>query len=496
MPLIRKILIANRGEIAVRIQRAAREMGIGTVAVFSDPDRTAPHVLACDEAYPLHGIASAETYLRIDKLLEIAERSNADAIHPGYGFLSEKEQFAKAVTAAGLTFIGPGHAAIGLLGSKTAARELLASKNVPIVPGTVSPIKDLTEALKVASRIGYPVLIKASGGGGGKGMRRVDTPEELPAAIERARNEALKSFADDRVYLEKFIVDPKHIEIQVLADSLGNVIHLGERECSVQRRHQKVVEECPSTVVSAALRDAMGRTAVEIVKAAGYVNAGTVEFLLDAQKHFYFLEVNTRVQVEHPITEMVFGIDIVKEQIRIAQGEPLSLTQDEVRINGHAIESRIYAEEYDNSFLPSTGTILHYHPSEGPGVRNDSGVRSGSEITMHYDPMIAKLITHGRTREEAIARMIRALQEYRIDGVKTTIPFCEFVLSHPAFMDGSYDINFVERHFTGLTEGLDNIAAASIAAAESNTTMGSGTSVNANGASQRGSRWKQRGRDE
>ncbi|NUN70126.1 MAG: acetyl-CoA carboxylase biotin carboxylase subunit [Bacteroidetes bacterium] len=462
---ITKILIANRGEIAVRIHRSASEMGIRTVAVYSDPDRTAPHVLFCDEAYPLHGTTSAETYLDIGKLIRIAKECGADAVHPGYGFLSEKAEFARAVIQAGLTFIGPAPETIDTLGSKTSARDLLAKKKIPIVPGTTKPINDLAEAHKVASSIGYPVLIKAAGGGGGKGMRRVDSPEELEGAIERARNEASKAFSDDRVYIEKFIINPKHIEIQVLADTHGNVIHLGERECSVQRRHQKVVEECPSIAVTPALRNAMGTAAVEIAKAAGYVNAGTMEFLLDASMNFYFLEVNTRVQVEHPITEMVYGIDIVREQIRIAQGEPLSMDQASVVISGHAIEARIYAEEYDNNFLPSTGTITHYQPSEGPGVRNDSGVRTGSEITMYYDPMIAKLVVHGRTREEAVARMKRALREYKINGVKTTIPFCEMVLYHPEFIKGTYDINFVAKHYLVPDGTLDAQEAAAIGAA-------------------------------
>ncbi|HAP36680.1 MAG TPA: biotin carboxylase [Bacteroidetes bacterium] len=447
MPKIKKILIANRGEIAVRIHRSAKEMGIQTVAIFSDIDRTSPHVLLCDEAYPLNGVLSSETYLNIDKIISIAHKAKVDAIHPGYGFLSEKEFFAKSVTDAGMIFIGPKSETIEILGSKTTARDLLSKKNIPIVPGTTNPIDSLEEATKVAAEIGFPILIKASGGGGGKGMRRVDSSAELPNAIERARNEASKAFSDDRVYIEKYIVNPKHIEIQILADSKGNVIHLGERECSIQRRHQKVVEECPSTALTPELRSKMGQTAVDIAKAAGYINAGTIEFLLDANKNFYFLEVNTRVQVEHPITEMVYGIDIIKEQIRIAEGKSLSFTQNDVKINGHAIESRIYAEEYDNNFLPSTGTITHYQPSEGLGVRNDSGIRVGSEITMYYDPMIAKLITHGRTRDEAIEKMKRALREYKINGVKTTIPFCEMVLFHPEFINGNYDINFVAKHY-------------------------------------------------
>lgn len=465
MKKIKKILIANRGEIAVRIHRSAKEMGIQTVAIFSDPDRAAPHVLLCDEAYSLDGITSAESYLNVEKILAIAYKAKVDAIHPGYGFLSEKEFFAKSVTDAGFIFIGPKSETIELLGSKTSARDLLAKKKIPIVPGTTKPINTLSEAIEVATAIGFPVLIKASGGGGGKGMRRVDSASELENAIERAKNEASKAFSDDRVYIEKYIVNPKHIEIQILADTFGNVIHLGERECSIQRRHQKVVEECPSPAITPELRSAMGTAAVEIAKAAGYVNAGTMEFLLDADKKFYFLEVNTRVQVEHPITEMVYGIDIIKEQIRIAQGEKLSLSQSDVKINGHAIESRIYAEEYDNNFLPSTGTITHYQPSEGLGVRNDSGIRVGSEITMHYDPMIAKLIVHGRTREEAIEKMKRALREYKINGVKTTIPFCEMVLFHNEFINGSYDINFVAKHYLVPDGNLEKTESAAIVAA-------------------------------
>lgn len=465
MKSIKKILIANRGEIAVRIHRSAKEMGIRTVAVYSDPDRTAPHVLLCDEAYALHGTTSAESYLDVSKILAAAKMAGVDAVHPGYGFLSEKEFFAKSVTEAGLIFIGPRSETIELLGSKTSARDLLSKKNIPIVPGTTQPINDLAEAVRVATSIGFPVLIKAAGGGGGKGMRRVDSADELESAIDRARNEAAKAFSDDRVYIEKYIVNPKHIEIQILADIHGNVIHLGERECSVQRRHQKVVEECPSMALTPQLRAQMGAAAVDIAKAAGYVNAGTMEFLLDADKNFYFLEVNTRVQVEHPITEMVYGLDIIKEQIRIAQGEKLSFTQDDVAIYGHAIECRIYVEEYDNNFLPSTGTITHYQPSEGPGVRNDSGVRVGSEITMFYDPMIAKLVVHGRDRSEAVEKMKRALREYKINGVKTTIPFCELVMYHPEFVNGQYDINFVAKHYLVPESRLTDEESAAIASA-------------------------------
>lgn len=462
MKKIKKILIANRGEIAVRIHRSAKEMGIETVAVYSDLDRTAPHVLLCDYAFPLHGGSSAETYLDIQKILTIAKNAKVDAIHPGYGFLSEKEEFAYEVTKAGFIFIGPTAKTIGLLGSKTAARELLSKHDIPIVPGTTRPIQTTEEAKQVAQSIGFPVLIKASGGGGGKGMRRVDTESELENAIERARNEAKKAFGDDRVYIEKLITKPKHIEIQILADSYGTVIHLGERECSIQRRHQKVVEESPSSALTAELREKMGQAAIAIAKAAQYVNAGTVEFLLDEHKNFYFLEVNTRIQVEHPVTEMIYGVDIVKEQIRIAQGEPLSISQNELKINGHSIECRICAEDTDNNFLPSTGTVTNYYPSEGHGVRNDSGIRTGMEISMHYDPMIAKLIVHAKSRDEAIAKMTRALTEYKINGVKTTIPFCLFVMNHNDFVQGTYDINFVEKNYRSATIPLDEKMAVAI----------------------------------
>lgn len=438
-------------------------MGIRTVAVYSEPDRIAPHVLYCDEAYPLHGSTSTETYLNAEKILTIAKHAQVDAIHPGYGFLSEKSSFAKAVSDAGLIYIGPSFETIELLGNKTSARNLLSKNNIPIVPGTIQPIKDVGEAVQVASMIGYPILIKAAGGGGGKGMRRVDSTEELSNAFDRARNEALKAFSDDRIYIEKFIENPKHIEIQILGDSFGSIIHLGERECSIQRRHQKVIEECPSIAVDPELRSKIGHTAVAIARATQYVNAGTVEFLLDTNRNFYFLEVNTRIQVEHPVTEMVYGIDIVKEQICIAGGERLSITQKDVIARGHAIESRIYAEESDNNFLPSTGKILQYRPSEGPGIRNDSGVQSGSEISMHYDPMIAKLITHGNSREEAIARMRRALKEYRINGVKTTIPFCRFVMGHSEFINGTYDINFVQKYYQNPEVDLDQIECDAIA---------------------------------
>lgn len=495
MKKIKKILIANRGEIAVRILRTARELGIETVAIFSDPDRTSSHVILCDEAYSLNGITSAETYLNVQKILAIAKNAGVDAIHPGYGFLSEKEHFAQAVIDAGIKYIGPNPKTIATLGDKTTARELLHSHSIPIVPGTTKPIKDLKEAVTIAASIGYPVLIKASGGGGGKGMRKVNNESELSHAIDRAENEALKAFGDSRIYIEKFIENPKHIEIQILADMHGNMIHFGERECSIQRRHQKVIEEAPSPALSPELRDRMGKTALSICAISGYVNAGTVEFLLDQHHNYYFLEVNTRIQVEHPVTEMVYGVDIVKEQIRIAEGEPLSYTQKDVRITGHAIEARIYAEETDNNFLPSTGTITHFLPSEGPGIRHDSGTRVGSVITPHYDPMIAKLIVHAPTRKEAIAKMARALGEYLINGVKTTIPFCQLVIHHSDFVKGTYDINFVEKNFHSGTYDIKPMTAAAITAVQT-THMAKNIVHNDPATNQVQSRWKRASREE
>jgi acetyl-CoA carboxylase, biotin carboxylase subunit len=444
---IKKIFIANRGEIAVRIQRAAQEMGIMTVVGFSDTDRSAPFVLHADEAYPLEGILPKDTYLDPEKLILIAKNSHCDAVHPGYGFLSENYHFAEAVETGGLIFIGPPASAIKNMGGKISARKIMKEAGVPIVPGTTSSVENVAAAAKTAKGIGYPVLVKASGGGGGKGMRVVSAEKDLVKALEMAKAEAGKAFGDSEVYIEKFLEDPRHIEIQIIADRYGNVIHVGERECSIQRRHQKVIEETPSTAIDPVLRARMGQTAVEAARACGYVNAGTVEFLLDAKKNFFFLEMNTRVQVEHSITELTYGIDIVKEQIKIASGEHLSFQQNDLQSKGHAIECRLYAEEPENNFLPSTGTITSYLPSEGIGIRNDSGIRTGSVISHVYDPLLAKLSVWGLTREEAIQRMKRALAEYVIQGVETTIPFCDFVINHPAFVSGNYNINFVQNFF-------------------------------------------------
>ncbi|HTR80131.1 MAG TPA: acetyl-CoA carboxylase biotin carboxylase subunit [Bacteroidota bacterium] len=446
-PEIRKLLIANRGEIAVRIQRSAKEMGIRTVAVFSDVDRCAPHVLGSDEAYPLQGNSSRETYLDADKIIDIGRKTNCDAIHPGYGFLSENADFAQATISAGMIFVGPPPDAMRMMGSKTHARNLMIKAKVPVVPGTPSYLKNYDEALEAARTIGFPILLKAVHGGGGKGMRKVATEKELQASFEQARSESLAAFKSDEIFLEKYLVNPRHIEIQILADAHGSCIFLGERECSIQRRHQKVIEECPSSKLSDDTKNAMGSAAIQAAKACGYVNAGTIEFMVDESEAFYFLEMNTRLQVEHPTTELVYRLDLVKEQIKIAQGGKLSLTQRDIVPEGHAIECRICAEDPYNGFLPSTGIIEEFTPSEGIGVRNDSGAHQGSEISLFYDSLLAKLITWGEDREEARRRMIRALSEYKISGVATTIPLCAFVLSHPQFIEGKYNINFLEDFF-------------------------------------------------
>ncbi len=444
---IRKILIANRGEIAVRVIRTCRELGIGTVAVYSDPDRAALHVQMADEAYPIGPAASSQSYLAGSKIIETAVEAGADAIHPGYGFLSENADFAESCEDAGVRFIGPPPEAIRMMGDKTAARRLMSEAGVPMAPGTTDAVDDLEHASRIADEIGYPVLIKAAAGGGGKGMRIVETPPDFQRAVEMARSEAGSAFGDARVFIEKFIVEPRHIEFQILADAHGHIIHLFERECSVQRRHQKVVEEAPSSVLDPAKRAEMGRAAVEAARACGYVNAGTVEFLYDADGNFFFMEMNTRLQVEHPVTEWITGIDLVAEQIRVAEGAELSYTQEDVSMSGHAIECRVYAEDPANNFLPDPGPLLRHAAPSGFGVRVDSGVEEGGRVEIHYDPMISKLTTWGPRREEAIDRMRRALNEYEIAGVRTTIPFCRFVMEHESFRSGSYSTDFVARHF-------------------------------------------------
>jgi acetyl-CoA carboxylase biotin carboxylase subunit len=444
--MFKKILIANRGEIACRVIRACREMGIGTVAVYSDADSDALHVRMADEAYHIGPSPSAASYLRGEKIIDAAKRSNAEAIHPGYGFLSENAAFVREVSDAGITFIGPPPAAMEAMGGKISARKIAIEAAVPVVPGTTEPIKSFEDAKETAATFGYPVMLKASAGGGGKGMRLVADETELRSALDAAQSEALASFGDDAVYIEKAIVRPRHIEIQVFSDKHGNHVHLGERECSIQRRHQKVIEECPSPINSAELRAEMGACAVKVAKAVNYVGAGTVEFLVsDVDRSFYFLEMNTRLQVEHPVTELATGIDLVREQIRVALGEPLSFSQEDVSWKGHAIECRVYAEDPANNFLPSPGRITRLRIPNGPGVRDDGGVYEGAEVSIYYDPMISKLAVVGRDRDEAIGRMRRALQEYDVAGIRTTLPFFREVMDDVEFVEGKLDTGFISR---------------------------------------------------
>lgn len=444
---MKKVLIANRGEIALRIIRSLKEMGISTVAVFSEADRHAPHVFAADEAVCLGPAPSNQSYLLGDKIIEVCQTLGVDGIHPGYGFLSENSGFARKVTEAGITFIGPSPEAMDLMGSKLAAKAAVKDFGVPLVPGTDEAITDLEEAKKIATGIGFPVLIKASAGGGGKGMRVVESAAEFESQMNRAVSEAESSFGDGRVFIEKYVTNPRHIEIQVLGDHHGNTVYLFERECSIQRRHQKVVEEAPSPVVTPELRKAMGEAAVNVCKACNYYNAGTVEFLVDGDMNFYFLEMNTRLQVEHPVTEMITGLDLVKEQVNVARKQPLSFQQSELKIQGHAIELRVYAEDPANNFLPDIGTLHVYRRPQGHGVRVDDGFEEGMDIPINYDPMIAKLVTYAKDRETAIEKMKRAISEYQIVGFETTLGFGKFVMDHPAFRSGDFDTGFVGKHF-------------------------------------------------
>nr|WP_287936819.1 acetyl-CoA carboxylase biotin carboxylase subunit [Algoriphagus sp.] len=448
MAKISKLLVANRGEIALRIMRTAREMGISTVAVYSEADRLSPHVKLADEAICLGPPPSNQSYLLGDKIIKTCLDLGVDAIHPGYGFLSENAEFAKKVTQAGLIFVGPSPESIEVMGSKLAAKQAVAKYDIPLVPGTEEAISDIAAAKVKAAEIGYPILIKASAGGGGKGMRIVESEEEFEEQMQRAVSEAQSAFGDGAVFIEKFITSPRHIEIQVLGDQQGNTVYLFERECSIQRRHQKVIEEAPSAVVSPEMRKAMGEAAVGVAKACNYYGAGTVEFIVDDQLHFYFLEMNTRLQVEHPVTEMITGKDLVREQILIAEGNPLPFAQEDLQINGHAVEIRVYAEDPKNNFLPDIGKLVTYRRPQGPGIRVDDGFEEGMDIPIYYDPMIAKLITHGSNREEAINRMIGAINAYRITGIQTTLDFCRFALQHEAFVSGQFDTKFVERYFT------------------------------------------------
>lgn len=452
--MFKKILIANRGEIAVRIARACREMGIIPVAVYSDADRAALHVRLAEEAYGIGPAPSRESYLRIDKLMDVARRARCDALHPGYGFLAENPDLARACAASNITFIGPSPEAMERLGSKTAARQLAAKAGVPAVPGVQDPIEHLRDAERIARELGYPVLLKAVAGGGGKGMRMVGGPAEMAAAWREASSEALNAFGDARVYLERYLDNPRHIEIQIAGDTRGQIVYLGERECSVQRRHQKIIEECPSPVVTPALRRAMGEAAVRLAREAGYTNAGTVEFLVDAAHNFYFLEVNTRLQVEHPVTEMVTGIDLVKLQIRIAAGEALPFAQGDVTLSGHAVECRLYAEDPENNFFPSPGKILSRSIPAGPGIRLDDGVYEGFTVPIDYDPLLGKLIAWGNDRAEALARLERGLEEYAIGGIKTNAPLVHNILRDPEFVRGEIHTRWLDERLPDfLTSG-------------------------------------------
>ncbi len=444
---MKKILVANRGEIALRVMRSAKEMGILTVAVFSEADRNALHVRYADEAVCIGPAASNQSYLVIDNIINAAKITGADAIHPGYGFLSENADFSDRVKSEGLIFIGPTGDSMRKMGSKLAAKATALELNIPLVPGTATAIEDISEAKKIAGKIGFPILIKASAGGGGKGMRIVLKEDEFEEQMKLAVSEALSSFGDGAVFIERYVASPRHIEIQVLGDTHGNIVHLFERECSIQRRHQKVIEEAPSSVLTPAIREEMGACAVKISKACNYIGAGTVEFLLDENLNFFFLEMNTRLQVEHPVTEFITGLDLVKEQIQIARGFPLPFKQSDLKIQGHAMEVRVYAEDPSNNFLPDIGRLVTYKIPQGPGVRVDDAFEEGMEIPIYYDPMIAKLITYGANRGEAIERMARAIDDYHITGVITTLVFCKFVMRHDAFISGKFDTHFIEKYF-------------------------------------------------
>jgi acetyl-CoA carboxylase, biotin carboxylase subunit len=506
--MFKKILIANRGEIAVRVLRACHEMGIAAVVVYSDVDRAALHVREADEAYPIGAAAASESYLHVRKILDVAGRSGADAIHPGYGFLSENPKFAEACAEAGVKFIGPTAAAMEAMGSKTRARQAMEKAGVPFVPGTSRGVESPEQAGQVAARIGYPVMLKAAAGGGGKGMRLVEAPEQLKSSLEAARSEAERAFGDSEVYIEKAIVNPRHIEMQVLADEHGNTVYLGERECSLQRRHQKVLEEAPSPIVDPDMRRRMGEVAVRVAEAARYTNAGTVEFLVDQEKNFYFLEMNTRLQVEHPVTELITGLDLVHLQIRIAAREKLPFTQDEVRIRGHAIECRIYAEDPDNNYFPSPGRITRLLEPAGPGIRQDSGMYEGWNVPLDYDPLLAKLIGYGTDREQAIARLARALDEYFVGGIKTNLSLFRRILRDAEFRAARLDTGFLDRmlkrpedrrvdpraaEVAAIAAGMFAVLGSTTAAESTGAAAGSGSGRAAERAA---SNWKSSGRRE
>lgn len=444
---MKKILIANRGEIAIRVMKTAQKMGIKTVAVFSTADRNAPHVKFADEAVCIGKAPSNQSYLRGDKIIEVAKQLHVDAIHPGYGFLSENADFAELAEKNNITFIGPRSKAIQMMGDKLAAKEAVKDYNIPMVPGVDRAVTDPNEAIKIAKQIGFPILIKAAAGGGGKGMRVVDKEKDVEEQMKRAISEATSAFGDGSVFIEKYVTSPRHIEIQVMADSHGNILHFFERECSIQRRHQKVVEEAPSSVLSQKLRNEMGEAAIKVAKSCDYLGAGTVEFLLDANHNFYFLEMNTRLQVEHPVTELISGVDLVELQIRVARGESLKIKQHDLKINGHALELRVYAEDPLNNFLPSVGRLDVYKIPVGENIRVDNGFEEGMDIPIYYDPMLSKLITYGKTREEAIQLMIKAIENYHVEGVETTLPFGKYVCEHEAFRSGNFDTHFVKNYY-------------------------------------------------
>jgi acetyl-CoA carboxylase biotin carboxylase subunit len=501
--MFKKILVANRGEIAVRVMRACREMGIPSVGVYSEVDRRALHVRKCDQAYFIGAAPARESYLNIPKLLEVAKRTGADAIHPGYGFLAENAAFARACHEAGVKFIGPTPESMEAMGSKTHARRMMQEAGVPMVPGTAKALGSLAEARQVAEKLGYPVMLKAAAGGGGKGMRMVPSAAEMESAFSQAQSEAERAFGDGEMYLEKFIEKPRHVEVQILADEHGHTVWLGERECSVQRRHQKVLEESPSTIVDAEMRRRMGETAVRVAQAAAYTNAGTVEFLVDAQRNFYFLEMNTRLQVEHPVTELVTGLDLVHLQIHIAAGEPLAFEQKDVVLRGHAMECRVYAEDPDNNFFPSPGKITRLLYPAGPGVRVDSGSYEGWVVPIDYDPLMAKLVGYAPTREQVIARLRRALDEYFVGGIKTNLPLFRELLRYPDFVAGDLDTGLLDRLLAGRRAAAPDeehqriaaIAAAMFAHEEATAGPAAGR-TNGSRPAEAASAWKQAGRRE
>lgn len=490
---IKKILVANRGEIAIRVMRSAREMGIKTVAVYSEPDKFLPHASYADEAINIGPAAAAESYLVQDKIIDACKKTGADAIHPGYGFLSENASFAERAEKEGIIFIGPSPHAIRVMGDKLTSKQTVKEFNVPLVPGMDEPISDVPKAKKVADEIGYPVMIKASAGGGGKGMRIVFDPKDFEEQMDRAMSEARNSFGNDEVFIEKFISSPKHIEVQILGDQHGNIVHLFERECSIQRRHQKVVEEAPSALLTPERRKEIGEAAVNVAKSCNYHGAGTVEFIADENMDFYFLEMNTRLQVEHPVTELITGKDLVKEQIKIAEGEQLSFEQDHLSIHGHSLEVRVYAEDPENNFLPDTGQLVKYVRPQGAGVRVDDGYEEGLDVSIFYDPMIAKLITYGKDRTEAIERMKRAIHEYQILGVKTTLPFCDYVLNHEEFINGSFTTKFVESHYTPevLKKDIEQDTS-EVAAVIASEAISTNSTQPKQGAKKSSSKWKER----